>query len=63
MAQADHRETFPERPRSPLTDEALEERWFQEVERRWRAIEAGEEQLIDWEDAEKFIFAPVQRRS
>jgi putative addiction module component (TIGR02574 family) len=62
VARDDHRDRLPERTPSRTPSEELEERWAREVERRWLAIEAGEDTPIPWEEAEKFIFAPVTPR-
>jgi len=62
MAREDHQGRIPELPPSPLTAEELDERWFQECERRMRRVESGQDPLIPWEEARKFIFARVPRR-
>lgn len=61
MARDDH-PRIPELPPSPLSPEELDERWFQACERRMPRVESGEDRLIPWEEAEKFIFSRAKRR-
>ena len=40
----------------PEVDPAIDEAWRDEIRRRLTAIEAGEEELIPWEEAQRMMF-------
>lgn len=62
MPRDDQRGRIPELPPSPLSAEELDKRWFQECERRWQAVQRGEDVPVSWEEARKFIVNPTPRR-
>lgn len=47
----------------PPAEAGVEEAWHKEVERRLRAIDAGEAELIPWEEAREQLIARLNDRS